>query len=85
MLRALSTVATCIALSAPASAMVGGAQTAEQSIARHVVLILGAHSLCTGVAVAPDLVLTAAHCVLANGKYRLVAFTGRRPAVDASG
>ena len=25
--------------------------------------------------------LTAAHCVLANGKYRLLAFEGRRPAV----
>ena len=61
--------------------MVGGAQTAEQSIARHVVLILGAHSLCTGVAIATDLVLTAAHCVLENGKYQLVVFEGRRPSV----
>ena len=37
--------------------------------------------MCTGVAVAPDLALTAAHCVLTNGKYRLVVFDGRRPAV----
>ena len=79
MLRALGTIATFIALALPAGAMVGGAQMAEQSIARHVVLILGAHSLCTGVAIAPDLVLTAAHCVLENGKYRLVVFEGRRP------
>ena len=64
-----------------AAAMVGGAQPAEQSIARHVVLIVGGNNLCTGVAIAPDLVLTAAHCVLANGKYRLLAFEGRRPAV----
>ena len=65
----------------PAAAMVGGAPPADQAIARHVVLIVGGQTICTGVAIAPDLVLTAAHCVLINGKYRLVAFEGRRPAV----
>jgi hypothetical protein len=65
----------------PAAAVVGGAPPADQALARHVVLILGGHSLCTGVAIAPDLVLTAAHCVLENGKYRLLAFAGRRSAV----
>ena len=66
---------------ASARAMVGGASLPDASIARHVVLIVGGHSLCTGVAIAPDLVLTAAHCVQGKGKYRLVAFDGRRPAV----
>jgi secreted trypsin-like serine protease len=61
-----------------AAALVGGAPLADQGLARHVVLIVGGRSLCSGVAVAPDLVLTAAHCVLANGKYRLVSFDGRR-------
>jgi len=61
--------------------MVGGAPPAEQAIARHVVLIIGERSLCTGVAIAADLVLTAAHCVLTNGRYRLLALDGRRPAV----
>jgi secreted trypsin-like serine protease len=65
----------------PAAAMVGGAAFADQAIARHVVLILGGHSLCSGVAIAPDLVLTAAHCVLENGKYQLVTFEGRRAVV----
>jgi len=65
----------------PAGALVGGAPLANQAIARHVVLIVGAHSLCSGVAIAPDLVLTAAHCVLANGKYRLVSFEGRQTLV----
>src|SRR5205807_951360 len=59
----------------------GGAPLAEQTLARHVVLIVGAQSLCSGVAIAPDLVLTAAHCVLDNGKYRLVTFEGRRASV----
>jgi secreted trypsin-like serine protease len=61
--------------------MVGGATFADQVIARHVVLIVGGHSLCSGVAVASDLVLTAAHCVLENGKYKLVSFEGRRAVV----
>jgi hypothetical protein len=75
-------VLVCFMLSAaPAAAMVGGAQPADQAIARHVVLIVGGHHLCSGVAIAPDLVLTAAHCVLENGKYRLLAFEGRRSAV----
>jgi secreted trypsin-like serine protease len=66
---------------APAAALVGGAQSADQGIARHVVLIVGGHSLCSGVAIAPDLVLTAAHCVLENGKYRLLTFESRRSTV----
>src|SRR6516162_4612898 len=79
--RALVALA-CLAFPAtPAAAIVGGAPFADQAIARHVVLIVGGHSLCTGVAIAPDLVLTAAHCVLGNGKYRLLAFEGRRPVV----
>jgi S1-C subfamily serine protease len=65
----------------PAAAMVGGAPLAEQGIARHVVLIVGGNNLCSGVAIAPDLVLTAAHCVLANGRYRLLAVEGRRSVV----
>src|SRR6516164_749904 len=73
---ALATLASfCMA---SARAMVGGASLPDASIARHVVLIVGGHSLCTGVAIAPDLVLTAAHCVLENGKYRLLKFEGRR-------
>ena len=72
----------CLALSAaPASALVGGAPLAEQVLARHVALVVGGQSLCTGVAVAPDLVLTAAHCVLGNGRYRLVVFADRHPVV----
>jgi secreted trypsin-like serine protease len=79
--RVLAALTTLWILAAPASAMVGGATHPDAAIARHVVLIVGEHSLCTGVVIAPDLVLTAAHCVLENGKYRLVAFEGRRPAV----
>lgn len=72
----------CLALAAgSAHAIVGGAPVAEEAIARHVVLIVGADHLCSGVAIASDLVLTAAHCVPSTGKYRLVTFDPRRPAV----
>jgi secreted trypsin-like serine protease len=64
-----------------AAAMVGGAQPAQEAVARSTVLVVGGHNLCSGVAIAPDLVLTAAHCVLADGKYRLLAFEGRRSVV----
>src|SRR5262249_37570412 len=77
-----ATVLACVALAwMPAAAMVGGAPPAEEAIARHVVLIVGGNNLCSGVAIAPDLVLTAAHCVLANGRYRLLAVEGRRSVV----
>jgi secreted trypsin-like serine protease len=79
--RALIALAGLALAVAPASAMVGGAPLADQSLARHVVLIVGGQSLCSGVAIAPDLVLTAAHCVSNTGKYRLVVFEGRQPMV----
>lgn len=63
---------------APARALVGGAPLADPTTARHVVLVVAGRSLCTGVAVAPDLVLTAAHCVQESGKLRLVSFEGRK-------
>ena len=63
MLRVLTALAGLLALLPAADAMVGGAQLAAQAIARHVVLIVSANGACTGVAIAPDLVLTAAHCV----------------------
>src|SRR5271166_3804221 len=81
MRRLLAALTTCFLSAAPAAAMVGGATLADAAIARHVVLIVGGHSLCSGVVIAPDLVLTAAHCVLENGKYRLVSFDGHRAAV----
>jgi hypothetical protein len=68
----------CLALipmSGLAAAMVGGAPPADPAIARHVVLLVGSRgNSCSGVAIARDLVLTAAHCVLPGADYKLVAF-----------
>ena len=64
------------------NAMVGGAREAGATEgARHAVLIVSSRgSSCTGAAIARDLVLTAAHCVVAGADYKLVEFdTARRP------
>jgi secreted trypsin-like serine protease len=57
-----------------ADALVGGAPIARHTGAgRHIVMIEGARgNLCTGTALAPDLVLTAGHCVAPRSTYRVV-------------
>src|SRR5262244_319270 len=58
-----------------AFAMVGGAPPADPDIARHLVLLVGSRgNSCSGVAIARDLVLTAAHCVQPGADYKLVIF-----------
>jgi Trypsin len=65
----------CLVSPGLAVAMVGGAQPADPAIARHVVLLVGSRGTsCTGVAIARDLVLTAAHCALPGADYKLVEF-----------
>jgi secreted trypsin-like serine protease len=61
---------------APAGALVGGATVVTGTgVGRHVVLIVGSRSnFCTGTAIAPDLVLTVAHCVLPGAEYKIVEF-----------
>jgi Trypsin len=75
-MRSLVTaLASILIASAPAAAMVGGAPAADPSLARHLVLIVGSRGTsCTGTAIARDLVLTAAHCVLPGADYKLVEF-----------
>jgi hypothetical protein len=55
----------------PAVAMVGGAPSAPK-FAHAVVMLAGQQGFCSGTAIARDLVLTAAHCVLPGTDYRLV-------------
>ena len=54
-------------------AMVGNAETVADARSRPEVMILGSGgTFCSGVAIAPDLVLTAAHCVMLGATYRRV-------------
>jgi secreted trypsin-like serine protease len=58
-------------LSRTAAALVGGAADAEPALARHLVMIVGPHGLCTGTVIGRDLVLSAAHCVASGRDYKL--------------
>ena len=71
-----SLLANCI----PGIALVGGAPTVRDSgPGRHIVMIVGSRgNLCTGTALARDLVLTAAHCVAPAATYRVIT-----PAISA--
>ena len=78
MRRALA-LAFLLISSLPAAAIVGGAGAPPGEIARSVVLIVGSRgNSCSGAALAHDLVLTAAHCVLPGADYKIVEFDAAR-------
>jgi secreted trypsin-like serine protease len=81
MIRRLAVLAFALAWTTSAFAMVGGAATADKSVAQHVALIVGSRGTsCTGVVIARNLVLTAAHCALPGADYKIVEFdAARRP------
>jgi len=80
-MRGVGRALICLLLSClPAAAMVGGASTPPDSIAKAVVLIVGSRgNFCTGTALAADLVLTAAHCVLPGADYKIVEYERGEP------
>jgi hypothetical protein len=78
-MRRLIAFACFLVSSLPAAAMVGGAGAPPATIAKAVVLIVGSRgNFCTGAALAPDLVLTAAHCVLPGADYKIVEYDAAR-------
>lgn len=79
---ALSLLAIALA-AAPAAAMVGNAYVVPKPQSRPEVMLIGSRgNFCTGVAIAPDLILTAAHCVQAGAEYKHIALdAGRKPIV----
>jgi secreted trypsin-like serine protease len=80
-MRRMGRALICLLVSCwPAAAMVGGATAPPDSIARALVLIVGSRgNFCTGAALAPDLVLTAAHCVLPGADYKIVEYERGQP------
>ncbi|MDB5654290.1 MAG: peptidase and chymotrypsin/Hap [Tardiphaga sp.] len=68
-----------LALGAPAAAMVGGAPESNQGIGASVITIIGSRgTFCSGALIAPELVLTAAHCIAANTDYKIVLYDAQR-------
>jgi Trypsin len=62
-------------LSVPAHAIVGGGAPQADGVARSVVTIVGSRgNFCTGALIAPNLVLTAAHCVPPGAEYKIVEY-----------
>lgn len=58
-----------------ANAMVGGASSPPEPVARALVVITGSHgNVCTGTALTRDLVLTAAHCIHPGTTFRVSEF-----------
>jgi len=72
--QVISITAALLTLPGFALALVGGAPTVSNSGAgRHIVMIISTRaSLCTGTALASDLVLTAGHCVAPAATYRVL-------------
>lgn len=71
----LACIGLPLALVAPAHAIVGGADSRDPSGPRRytVAVVAGKAGVCSGAVIAPDVVLTAAHCLVAKGAYRVVA------------
>ena len=75
-----------IALSAPAHAVTGGAPPATGDVARAIVMLVDENGdLCTATALTPELVLTAAHCVIGPHKRAVKVYqTGQSIPVRAA-
>jgi secreted trypsin-like serine protease len=82
MRRRFAALACLLTLGLPASAMVGGAPAVDASAYRSEIMILsGRGNLCTGIVLAQDLVLTAAHCIEPGLSYKLYELDAERKPV----
>jgi len=82
MIRVVAALTCALVTSLPAAAMVGGAQPTTEGAGRAVVMLTGSRgTFCSGVALARDLVLTAAHCVLPGATYKFIDFDAARQPV----
>jgi hypothetical protein len=81
-MRRLAALACLLTLGPPAAAMVGGAPAVDAADFRSEVMILsGRGNLCTGIVLAQDLALTAAHCIEPGLTYKLYELDAERKPV----
>jgi secreted trypsin-like serine protease len=78
-LSLLALALTLASLAAPAAAMVGGAPVSDANGARAVVTIIGSRgTFCSGALIAPNLVLSAAHCTTPGADYKIVLYDAQK-------
>ncbi len=71
--------ALAVAGAAPARAIVGGGAPSADSVGRNVVTIVGSRgNFCSGTMIAPNIALTAAHCVPSGATYKIVEYDAQR-------
>ena len=73
--RCLALVIALLLSGGPAGALVG-ADVADRTVQRFTVVVAGAKGRCSGVVLAPDIVLTAAHCVRRGERYHVGGIFG---------
>lgn len=79
-MRTVAGVAIAVALAHPSFAMTGGAPTSGANISRAVVTVVGSRgNVCTGSLIAPNVVLTAGHCITPKTSYRIIDNTTQPP------
>ncbi|WP_244936326.1 S1 family peptidase [Methylobacterium currus] len=65
-------LAACLILATPARAVVGGTEAPDTPLARSSVMVLSSRGgVCTGIVLARDVVLTAAHCAAPGAEHRV--------------
>ncbi|THD70555.1 MAG: trypsin-like serine protease [Bradyrhizobium sp.] len=73
-------LAATLGLPTPAPAIVGGGRADPDTIASSVVTIIGSRgTVCSGSLIAPNVVLTAGHCIAPQTTYRVLDYTTQPP------
>jgi len=68
----------CWSSLAPATAMVGNPDDADPAVASVVTIVGSRGTFCSGAVIAPDLVMSAAHCTQPGAEYQIVLYDSRR-------